>query len=492
MVTSPPKVFVSYSHDSAEHKEIVLRFSERLRKDGIDAQIDQYVAGRPKGGWPRWMLDKLDWADFVLLVCTETYYRRFRGHEQPDRGKGVDWEGLLITLDIYNSKSRTTKFVPIIFTARDKAFIPEPLSDQFYCLDLEERYQELYSVLTGQAGEFLSELGPVRDMPKKEVEPLTFGDQRNIPNLRRPDQTGDRPSPKRTLGDELTSRESQQAPSKKAASNQERRKEISFYAITSLISFLCGLVVLGLMIWKADLLARLGLTGNLFYIALLPMGLASAGFLFGVVQAYTRYKGEQVGGTLELGGPIVAFLLVVILGFVLVKPVTTFPLTVYVHGPGGNQDIVLRNSGYVLLDLGGDRRRRAIDAEGQAYFHEIPANFLNEEVPISVESDTYEPARPDEKYRLNESSVYLSVCKKGCRISGRVQDENGNLLSNATVFLAGHSTRTDAAGHFEFVITGVELKPDLELQATKVGFLAKHFGVVPNSNDVVIQLTRAP
>ena len=142
---SASKVFISYSHDSAEHKELVLRFAQRLRKDGIDAQIDQYVGGRPPGGWPRWMLDKLDWAEFVLLICTETYYRRFRGHEQPDMGKGVDWEGQLITLEIYNAKSRTTKFVPIIFASRDKEFIPEPLSDQFYCLDSEDRYQELYA-----------------------------------------------------------------------------------------------------------------------------------------------------------------------------------------------------------------------------------------------------------------------------------------------------------------------------------------------------------
>jgi hypothetical protein len=35
--------------------------------------------------------DKLDWADFALLICTETYYRRFRGHEQSDKGK--EWIG---------------------------------------------------------------------------------------------------------------------------------------------------------------------------------------------------------------------------------------------------------------------------------------------------------------------------------------------------------------------------------------------------------------
>src|SRR5258708_6956872 len=173
MAPSPPRVFISYSHDSTQHKDLVLRFAERLRKDGIDAQIDQYVKGRPPGGWPRWMLDKLDWAEFVLLACTETYYRRFRGHEEPAKGKGVDWEGQLITFEIYQAKSRTTKFVPVIFASQDEEFIPEPLRDHPYRVDSEESYQELYGFLTGQAGVPLPELGPAKQIPRKDVEPLT-------------------------------------------------------------------------------------------------------------------------------------------------------------------------------------------------------------------------------------------------------------------------------------------------------------------------------
>src|ERR1700740_3265477 len=76
MASEPPKVFISYSHDSPEHARRVLGLAERLRKDGVNAQLDQYVAGTPPEGWPRWMLDRLDWAEFVLVVCTETYYRR--------------------------------------------------------------------------------------------------------------------------------------------------------------------------------------------------------------------------------------------------------------------------------------------------------------------------------------------------------------------------------------------------------------------------------
>ena len=493
MAPLPPRVFISYSHDSTQHKELVLRFAKRLRKDGVDAQIDQYLGGRPQGGWPRWMLDKLDWADFVLLICTETYYRRFRGHEEAGTGKGVDWEGQLITLEIYNAKSRTAKFVPVVFRSQDKEFIPEPLSDQFYLLDSEDRYQELYRLLTGEAGVPLPELGPAKELPKKEVEPLTFdgrGDESSSSGklVEVPDRLPRKP----TRGTDLTPHGNGGLPSKEDASSQERLKEIGIYAVISLVSFLCGAGILGLMIWKADLLARLGLTGNLFYIVLLPMGLAAAGFLFGVVRSYARYSDKQLGGIFELGGPIVAFLLVVILGFVLVKPVKTFPLTVYVHGQGGPQDLVLRNSGDVLLDLGLDRRRQPIGSDGQAYFPSIPATFRGQEVPIGVQSDGFEANDPNRKYRLDGGSVYLPVQRKAGHLSGRVQDENGKPLSGATIHVAGLSTTTDSAGHFEFIIPGGRLQPALDLDARANGYSSSHLRVVPNANEVVIPLSRAP
>ena len=483
-----PKIFISYSHDSPEHRERVLRFAQRLRKDGIDAQIDQYVEGRPPGGWPRWMLDKLDWADFVLLVCTETYYRRFRGHEQPELGKGVDWEGQLITLEIYNAKSRTLKFLPVVFRPEDREFIPEPLSDHSYVLDSEDRYEELYGLLTGQAGVPLPELGTAKKLPKKDVEALTFSGhaQRSAAAKKR----HERPSP--PLGAGQTSRGNGGLPSPdRDGSNRERQKEIAFYALISLISFLCGVGVLGLMIWNAPLLTRLGLAGNLYYLVLLPMGLAASGFLFGVLQSYARYKGKQLGGMLELGGPIVAFLLVVILGFVLVKPVTTFPLTVYVHGEGGLQDLVLRNAGDVLLDLGGDRRRQPIGADGQAYFPAIPATFQGQEVLIGVESDSFAVSDPTQKHRLDGSSIYISVLRKAGRLNGWVKDEKGNPVPGATVHVAGLSKVTDPSGYFEFAIPGPRMQGELVLQALATGYTPVNLNsVVPDANPLMIQLKR--
>ena len=66
-----PRVFVSYSHDSDAHRDRVLALADRLRADGIEALLDQYVAHPPEG-WPTWAQQQITDADFTILVCTPT------------------------------------------------------------------------------------------------------------------------------------------------------------------------------------------------------------------------------------------------------------------------------------------------------------------------------------------------------------------------------------------------------------------------------------
>ena len=48
-----PRVFISYSHEAEKHQQRVLDLADRLRADGIDAEIDQYNPA-PAEGWPLW------------------------------------------------------------------------------------------------------------------------------------------------------------------------------------------------------------------------------------------------------------------------------------------------------------------------------------------------------------------------------------------------------------------------------------------------------
>ena len=173
-----PVVFISYSHDSDEHKQRVVSLSERLRDDGIETRLDEHVNGTPEKGWPLWMLDQLDDADFVLVICTETYYRRFRRKEEPGKGKGVRWEGALITQEIYDDAERgLTKYVPVVFAEAELKFRPEPIrSASHYVLTSESSYQLLLDYLHGQAGVEARPVAAAKPRARKTGTPLTFDD----------------------------------------------------------------------------------------------------------------------------------------------------------------------------------------------------------------------------------------------------------------------------------------------------------------------------
>jgi TIR domain len=125
MTGAPPKVFISYSHDTVAHQERVLGLADRLRADGIDAEIDQYNAAPPEG-WPLWCERQIAAADIVLMVCTETYHRRVYGNEERGKGLGVVWEARIIRQLLYDAGAVGNKFVPVLFSDASSEHIPIP------------------------------------------------------------------------------------------------------------------------------------------------------------------------------------------------------------------------------------------------------------------------------------------------------------------------------------------------------------------------------
>lgn len=171
-----PYVFVSYSHDSESHRSRVLSFCARLREDGINVISDHRVASPPEG-WPRWMQGQIASSNFVLLVMTETYRRRFEGRELQN-GKGATFEGFLVTQAVYDSNCQNRRFIPVVFSTDDRVHIPAILqAATSYNVKLRSEYNRLYAALTSQPVISLPDLGDLRRVPSKAIVPHEFDDE---------------------------------------------------------------------------------------------------------------------------------------------------------------------------------------------------------------------------------------------------------------------------------------------------------------------------
>ena len=270
---------------------------------------------------------------------------------------------------------------------------------------------------------------------------------------------------------------------------QNNQSQVPLYARISLGTFLCCLAALLLLISNAEKLTSFSLVERFYYIVLVLMGLAAAVFLFGVLPSSAAYEGSVLGGKLRLGGAIVGAALVVVGGYFFAPNAPTFSLTVYVHGQGGPQNIVLRNSGSVVLELGPEPKRAQIGENGQAYFPAIPVNFRGQQVPAWVESESYESVAT-KTTKLDGPVLYLEVRIKMSRyqIAGTVSDEAGNPLSGVRVVLPQYhvDNETDRDGRFELhVLAGSQQIVDLVAQ--KEGYRTKHLS--PTLGDTTLNFS---
>jgi len=104
---SHPEVFISYSHDSQEHKLWVMSLATRMRNNGVDAILDQWDLG-PGGDLPHFMEQSISRSSRVLMVCTERYV------EKANAGTGgVGYEKMIVTSDLVD-RIGSNKVIPVV------------------------------------------------------------------------------------------------------------------------------------------------------------------------------------------------------------------------------------------------------------------------------------------------------------------------------------------------------------------------------------------
>jgi hypothetical protein len=144
---SAPKVFISYSHDSPEHKAWALRLATSLRAVGIDTVLDQWDL-RAGQDMTEFMAKGISAADRVVMICTEAYVTK----AEEGRG-GVGYERLIVTAEVVAAID-TIKFIPIVRNNPGLRKVPIHLGsrayidfsdDSHYDTKLEELAREIHA-----------------------------------------------------------------------------------------------------------------------------------------------------------------------------------------------------------------------------------------------------------------------------------------------------------------------------------------------------------
>lgn len=183
-----------------------------------------------------------------------------------------------------------------------------------------------------------------------------------------------------------------------------------------------------------------------------------------------------------IGGAAIPILLIMYdpIGEFKVMPESKVNITVFVHGKKGKMDMVIRQQGYVLMDLNGDRQKKPIGAEGDAHFGNLQ---IGDKVRLAIDfSEPYQPINPDSLYEIDETGkIYLQVALEGIDVIDGMALYDNSGLSGVTVKAGELTATTDPEGSFKIEVPE-ELQADhYDLWFLKSGFKAKSAVAYPQT-----------
>lgn len=122
-----PRVFLSYARESDAHAEAVRNLWILLRRNGVDARLDQSVA-QERHDWAAWMSAQIREADFVLVIASAAYREGAEGWAAPGLSRGVQWEVGMIRDLLYTDQSVDHRVLPVVLPGQSTDLLPDFLT----------------------------------------------------------------------------------------------------------------------------------------------------------------------------------------------------------------------------------------------------------------------------------------------------------------------------------------------------------------------------
>lgn len=122
----PPRVFLSYSHESDSHQHWVRRLAEDLMKNGVETTLDQWHLhiGDDIGAFMEQSLTK---ATYIVLVCTETFAQKAN-----NRSNGVGYEQAVFVGELLTNRELNPRFLPVLRSGDPSKALPLYLRSRLF------------------------------------------------------------------------------------------------------------------------------------------------------------------------------------------------------------------------------------------------------------------------------------------------------------------------------------------------------------------------
>jgi hypothetical protein len=159
-----PKVFVSYAHDSPEHRDQVRAFASFLRGQGVEAVLDTWAAAGQRRDWSSWAIKEMTGADFVVVIASHAYRLVGDGCGPPGIHRGAQSEAALLRDLVHGDRDHwLPKILPVLLAGHGIDEIP---------LFLQPHTASRYPVPTLTANAAADLLEVIRRQPEQVAPPV--------------------------------------------------------------------------------------------------------------------------------------------------------------------------------------------------------------------------------------------------------------------------------------------------------------------------------
>jgi cellulose synthase operon protein C len=187
---SPPRVFISYAHDSAAHRDTVLALGAFLRSQGVDAVLDTWFAG-DRRDWHAWTVTQMGEADYVIVVASPQYRMIGDGLGSAEVPRSVQSEAALLRELVIGDRAHwLPKVLPVILTGDsrlgsvdDVPLFLQPATARCFPLAAftVPDAMDLLRVLLRQPAHVLPPVQPRTEALPDPGTPATWGDGDRLP-----------------------------------------------------------------------------------------------------------------------------------------------------------------------------------------------------------------------------------------------------------------------------------------------------------------------